>query len=438
MGLSTRFIRLAALVFLLITFTESAAQIIAERTWDRLDSLLAKGNFPQIIDFFAAQETRNQNLKLSRKDQIAFDMSKSSYLSTIKNIADSDKISAERAAVLQERIKANAKDFDVEAAGETAAAYFSKFNNLLASSNRGEAFKNYYLARHWLAKYQRNAVREFETVLAQSAQRLVEKKFALCSRLLQQAETKAQARFVGKEYRSRIQRMKRQLEKSRVDTRIENELFGRTALPKYSWSLLLGGQFMGNLPINDVTWNLTALSPIYRDSLYSYDLVFDLFQDSGFGYSLALTHSVSNKVQIEVQAARSRFDYQLTRSSNRNGIETTNFNIDYYFGHLNFNYFLRSQIGIRYWAGAGIGYAQARRPQIEKDRGISGCCMPERSRAEQVRTLLFTPGAGVEYVPHASSRLSYRVFFGANYNLERSQLLSRVNLYSNLMAALRF
>lgn len=438
MGLSARLTQFILLGSLFITFAESAAQIIAERTYDRLDSLLAKGNFIAITDFFAEQEARNQKFKLSDKDQGAFDMSKSSYLSTIKNIVDSDKISAERAAVLHERIKANAKDFDIEAAGEEAAAYFSKFNNLLTSAKRAEAFKNYYLARHWLAQYQRNAVRELETLLAQSAKRLAEKKFALCLRLLQQAEMKTKAPFIGKEYRSRILRMKQQLGKSRIDTRLENELSGRIATPKYAWSILLGGQFMGNLRLHDVTWNITVLSPIYRDSLYSYDLTFDLLQESGFGSALALTHNLSNKVQIEIQAARSRFDYQLTRASHRNGIETTNFKIDYYFGHLKLNYFLRAQIGIRYWAGAGIGYAQARRPQIERDRGISGCCTPERSRAEQVRTLLFTPGAGVEYIPHASSRLSYRVLFGANYNLERSQLLSRVNLYSNLMAALRF
>lgn len=438
MRLSARFIHFVAVVLFLINFADSNAQIISERTLDRLDSLLAQGDFAEINHFFASQEVRNQSSKLSDKGKGDFEMLQSSYLNTMKNIADSDKISAERAAALHERIRANIKDFDVEVAGEEAAAYFAKFNSLLASSNRAEAFKNYFLARHWLAKYQRNAVQELEALLAQSEKRLAEKKFAPCSLLLRQAETKAKVRFIAKDYRSRIKRMKQRLNQSRADTRIENEFYGQTVTPKYARSILFGGRVMGNLRLNDVNWSLIALSPIYRDSLYSYALGFDLHQESGFGYSFALTYNLSNKIQIEAQAARSDFAYQITRSSTRTGIKQTNFNIAYFSGHLQLNYFIRSQIGIRYLAGAGLGYAQARRPQIEKDNGIYECCNPERVRAEQVRTVLLTPGAGVEYVPQASSRVSYRVFFGANYNLKQSQLLSRVNLYSNIMAALRF
>lgn len=438
MRLSARFIHFTALMLFFITLAHSNAQIVSERTLDRLDSLLVKGNFAEINGFFASQEARNQRSKLSDKSKGDFEILKSSYLSTMKNIADSDKISAERAAALHERIRADTKDFGVEVAGEEAAAYFAKFNSLLASSNRAEAFKNYFLARHWLAKYQRNAVHELEALLAQSEKRLAQKKFAPCSLLLRQAEIKASARFVAQDYRSRIKRMKQRLNQSRADTRIENELYRQTVTPKYARSILFGGRFMSNLRINDVIWNLTALSPIYRDSLHSYDLGFDLNQESGFGYSVALTYNLSNKVQLETHAARSDFAYQITRSSTRTGIEQTNFNIAYFSGHLQLNYFLRAQIGIRYLAGVGVGYAQAQRPQIEQDRGIYDCCTPERVRAEQVRTVLLTPGAGVEYVPQASSRISYRVFFGANYNLKQSQLLSRVNLYSNIMAALRF
>lgn len=429
---------LRPVVLCLIIFANCKAQIISERILDRLDSLLVKENFAEINSFFASQEVRIRSSRLSDKGKGDFEILKSSYLSTVKNIVDSDKISAERAAVLHERIKANAKDFEVEVAGEAAAAYFAQFKTLLANSKRAEAFKQYYLARHWLAKYQRNAVQELEALLAQSEKRLAQKKFAPCSLLLRQAEIKASARFIAQDYRSRIKRIKQRLDKSRADTRIENELYGQAGMPKYAWALQFGGRFVGNLRINDVNWNIIALSPIYRDSLHSYDLDFDLNQESGFGYSVALTYNLSNKVQIETHAARSDFAYQITRSSTRTGIEQTNFNVDYFSGHLQLNYFIRSQIGIRYLAGAGVGYAQAQRPQIEQDRGIYDCCNPERVRAEQVRTVILTPGAGVEYVPHASSRISYRVFFGANYNLKQSQLLSRVNLYSNIMAALRF
>lgn len=88
MRLSSRVIYFAPAVLCLIIFANCNAQIISERILDRLDSLLVKENFAEINSFFASQEVRNRSSRLSDKGKGDFEILKSSYLSTVKNIVD--------------------------------------------------------------------------------------------------------------------------------------------------------------------------------------------------------------------------------------------------------------------------------------------------------------------------------------------------------------
>jgi hypothetical protein len=427
-----------ALVLLITTFAASRAQIVSEGESNRLDSLLIRQAYAGIADFFAGKEFALKNSRPSREKINNFQAAKEFYLSTIKNITAVNSLAKERIALLVDQNLKYAKDYDEALAGKQATDFYKNFMELAQGHDKSGALKNYYLAKHFYARHRRGILQWIAMTLDECRQKFAQKEYDEAYALVQQIEAKAKPASLLEDYRIEIKFLKRKIESELARIKTEREFFGQPDLPEHSWFVYAGGNFALHGRSKNVRWAILRLSTLTGDILEQYNYVFDARTRWGFGFSGEGIRAISRKLQIGINLIYNYYSYNITRIEGQSLNETFNYFLGYRAASLNLSYFFRPQVGLRPFLAFGGGMTQIKRKQLDEPRGIVYCCTPERVPEKQITTSFLTMDTGLDYVPRAKSRIVYKFFMGANYNLHPAQLLSRMTFASGFKIGVGF
>ncbi|MGH7491880.1 MAG: hypothetical protein ACREOO_05750 [bacterium] len=423
---------------ILMSFASVEAQVVSEIELARLDSFMIAEDYPYIVTFFEFREQEIKKQKFKKHEIEGFASIQSSYLNTVRNLTAVHDVPADRMALLLERFTKFPMDYSEEGSGPQAARYYERFLLLLQNNEKSEGLKNYYLAAHFSGRHRRSVSSWITAALAETRHKYEQRYYEEALALIRQIELRAQALYLPHQERVQIKFLKEKIEKSLAKMHWEKEHYGRTDLPQRSWAAFVGAGFAHNLGIEDVTWRIRPVTPFYQEQLMSYDFVFDVSRKWTAGLAFDVGRALTKKLQMNVHLSHFTYSYKADRTNKQRGIDYLDYKVRQSIAHLELNYYLQARVGTRPFVGLGVGLARASRDAIDEPSGIFFLNIPERTKGERVNTPLLMTGIGLDYIPRADSRFLYKFFMGANYNFEKSQLLSRVNFVSSVKIGVGF